>query len=122
MTDQKKIDDLLAELDQEYPECGFYIGAGWFPVVADALRRVQRTGVPWKLAQVKQKFCGLRVYIDFPDEVPEEGYNQILGIVQQAELDCSTLCESCGKTHDLSVPRFGVALCQECGKEERKDG
>lgn len=61
-----RANELLKEIGQENPPCGFGVGDGWFPHVAKALREINKVGIPWELAQVKQKFCQLRIYIDFP--------------------------------------------------------
>ena len=58
--------EFLKEIGQEYPPCGFSVGDGWKEPVYDALRQIAAVGIPWELAQVKQKFCQLRIYVDFP--------------------------------------------------------
>ena len=60
---RKRASDLCTEVGQEYPRSGFHVGDGWFPHVAKALREIAKVGVPWQLAQVKQKFCQLRIYV-----------------------------------------------------------
>lgn len=58
--------DFLESIGQKYPPCGYGIGDGWKEPVEAALRKIAAIGIPWELAQVKQKFCQLRIYIDFP--------------------------------------------------------
>lgn len=47
------------------PRCGFSIGEGWIPPVERAFEKMIAAGWDGKLSQVKQKFCQLRIYIDF---------------------------------------------------------
>lgn len=120
MVEQEKIDNLLREIGQPYPRCGFYIGTGWFPVVETALKAMASVPISWQLTQVKEKFCGLRIYYDIDERVDADDPNakicseKIDQIIAQAEHECNTMCESCGAPHGLSVPRAGQALCQGC--------
>lgn len=93
-----------------WPECGFSIGAGWMSEVDIALGRMIDAGWDGRLVQVKQKFCGLRIYVgQASDEIHE--------IIGETEARCNIMCEECGASHGLSIPRTGVALCEECQKK-----
>lgn len=102
-----KVDELLKRLDIKYPPCGFYIGDGWFPIVAQALEAMVLAGWDRDLQQVKQKFCGLRIYIGERHEPSEL-------IIRYAVQRCSVACEDCGKPHGLDNPMWGRALCEAC--------
>lgn len=132
--------DLCKEVGQEYPPCGFSVGDGWFEPVADALRKIAKVGIPWQLAQVKQKFCQLRIYVDV--ETPgvtrenhdsaknpwiwEEGhplkskYDEIHAIISEAEAICDTRCESCGAQTE-GGPASGWKGCKACKAAERAE-
>lgn len=100
----------LSSLGIEYPECGFNIGDGWYPIVLDALKEMVEAGWDKNLHQVKQKFCRLVIYIgDTNDEIKE--------IINNAVKLCDSVCEDCGNPHGLEVPRNGTALCDKCEKE-----
>lgn len=117
---KKFVTAFLVELGLEYPECGFDIGAGWMPPVFDAIRKMHATGLKFRLGQVKQKFCGLRIYYDtlgleWQDDHPD--HHKVLEIdriIETAQLACSLICENCGVPHDLSTPRSGRAYCKRC--------
>lgn len=115
---------LCKSLGIGYPDCGFYIGDGWYPAVADALKKIGRLGIKWKLGQVKQKFCTLRIYIDYLDEgiwdidhPNHDLYAQSQHFIAEAEEACNRICETCGVLHELEVPRSGTALCRPCRKK-----
>lgn len=105
---RSEVDSLLAELGIDYPPCGFHIGRGWLPHVAGALRRMCAAGWAKDLAQVKQKFGGLRLYTT--NVVSAE----VQAIIDEVELICDDLCEECGEPHGLRVPLSGLALCEGC--------
>lgn len=102
--------NLCKELGMDYPYCGFYIGDGWYPTVEKALRAAHDAGWCGPLAQVKQKFCQLRIYADNASELQRYFFSK-------AEAECDKLCETCGQPHGLDVPMSGVALCRKCRKE-----
>lgn len=126
---RKNVEELLKPLGQEYPECGFDIGDGWMPIVMEALTEMSKVDVKWQLSQVKQKFCGLRIYVDFErsehppwifqEEHPEHiRYLMIQKIIGEAEKKCAVACENCGALHSLTIPRAGTALCSKCQSVE----
>lgn len=102
-----KVNELLTSLDIKYPPCGFDIGDGWFPIVKQALMAMVLVGWDRDLQQVKQKFCGLRIYIGETNEAVD-------AIITYAEQRCSVTCEDCGKPHGLTDAGWGRALCKEC--------
>ena len=102
-----RIPTLLSRLGIAYPTWGFYIGDGWLPIVENALERMIVAGWDRNLAQVKQKFGGLRIYIGYTNEA-------ITRIIREAESACDKACEHCGALHGLEVPLSGLALCKEC--------
>jgi hypothetical protein len=119
---RKQAEDLCKELGIDYPDCGFYIGDGWFPVVAEALRGIGQIGLKWKLGQVKQKFCQLRIYAEFPGGEWEEShpdhdkYEAAKALIGIAEAACDVMCEGCGAVVD-GGPACGCKLCDTCRKD-----
>lgn len=142
--DRRKLTEFLKEIGQEYPPCGYCIGDGWKPHVEKALRAMAAVGIPWKLDQVKQKFCQLRIYFSIitprqetdPDEdfsgsviAPEDRYweeghplfskyTEMCNIVGDAEVACDAACEDCG-AYATPGPASGTKLCDPC-KERMK--
>lgn len=101
-------DDILAKHGIARPECGFCVGHGWLPIVDRALGDMIAAGWDKTLFQVKQKLCGLRIYIG-------PASRAVRAIIERAEHEAARACEKCGKPHGGPVyPRFGRALCEAC--------
>lgn len=98
---------MLSTRNIRYPYCGFDIGDGWYPSVVAALDKMIAAGWDKDLAQIKQKFGGLRIYIG-------QATDDVYQIIHGAEALCDTLCEGCGKPHGLKVPLSGMAYCEPC--------
>jgi hypothetical protein len=64
-------------------------------------------------AQVKQKFGGLRFYVDGADD-------HVYGMIRLAESLSYCICERCGATKNVSQNKEGwiLTLCDEC-REKR---
>lgn len=97
---EAKFPEMLAN-----PYGGFAVGKGWFPILEKLCDNIQ-SHIDWKneqfhkynrgqsvpqvtVAQIKEKFGGLRFYYDGGDE-------QIYGMVRMAESWASVTCEQCG--------------------------
>jgi len=102
---------ILKTLEIDEPDCSFYVGLGWMPVVEDALKKMIAVGWDRDLHQVKQKFAGLCIYIGHNND-------EIRNIIAEAKLQCYSLCEVCGKTRERKGIRTGWALCNACEKDE----
>lgn len=119
-----------------------YVPAGWDAVVAEALeslwRLQQDSGVSMRIAQIKEKLGGLRIYvhIDEPSagafEVVDERPSHtrlrssatpgsvrqaVHAIVDAAAARCESICETCGATGEL-INRQGY-LCVACPEHSR---
>lgn len=85
---------------------------GWDSVVDPLIK--QLVGMGCNIAQVKEKFGDLRVYID-------EGYTSEAGhLVSEATEKCSTTCAKCGAP-DSQIRSGGwlVVLCDACESERK---
>lgn len=115
------------------------VGEGWKPLVRKAFEkfreREEKAWFWWKriiIAQIKEKFGTLRIYVDFPSDwyfnnVAEGGMDKEDDLNREVEdylfkLDeeSSTVCEKCGITQaeDPTVKTAGpgwiVTLCDSC--------
>lgn len=106
-------------LREECPSCfgewtaEIAIGDGWVPLVRTLCRYLvsmsdgQQPGVV-RVLQVKEKFGGLRFYVD----APSEAESLVIGFAQTLSF---TICESCGATDTVKVEgAWRKALCSEC--------
>lgn len=107
------------ELYAKYPErfkdvyCGFSIGYGWISLVDEACSKLelecQRTGASYFVVQVKEKFGGLRLYIDI--EGPENG---LFRIASEYESKSYGICEDCGSPGALTKGGWARTVCSVC--------
>jgi hypothetical protein len=145
----------MLELDDLYPEVGIFgpqcisaeVGAGWRDLLVPCLEVLKRHGC--KAGQIKQKFCGLRFYWDYPDHIEKaraEWREQIRGmklddpnrprvpledesdaidvevgpVIARAEALSFRTCEDCGA--DLGEGRgekSGRNQCEACDALDR---
>lgn len=107
------------ELEKKYPTrfadvyCGFDVGAGWLPLIDELCQALEaeckRTGASYKVAQVKEKFGGLRFYID--TDGPE---NNLFDIEHAYEAKSFKICENCGQPGQLRQGGWWRTLCETC--------
>lgn len=104
----EKYDAFEARMTEQYPKMfsqpfgGFAIGEGWWPIVESLCHNIQHY-LDWinknhdahpvveqvVVAQIKEKFGGLRFYYDGGDD-------RVYGMVRMAESWASHSCETCG--------------------------
>lgn len=101
----QEYDAFVKQLETTYPQMfagqygGVTCGTGWWPIITSLCAGIQHY-IDWKnrqspvvpqvtVAQIKEKFGGLRFYYDGGDE-------QIRGMVTMAEAWASHACEECG--------------------------
>jgi hypothetical protein len=83
----------------------------WTLIVRDLISDLFSLGWDGNLAQMKEKFGGLRFYIG-------GGSDAIFDRIDQAEADSFRVCEGCGKPGN---PRGGPwirTLCDDCNEKE----
>ena len=66
------------------------------------------------LAQVKEKFGRLTVYVN---GTTDENWEEVHGLINDAALDSSETCEDCGKPGKIRTGAWLITLCDDC--EER---
>lgn len=95
---------------EEWVEC---IGPGWANIVRPVVERAVAKGVP--IAQVKEKFGGLRIYLDVRDKELEE-------MISEAEFEADVTCEICGTKENVSTRgKYWVkTLCEQHHKEREE--
>jgi hypothetical protein len=72
----------------------FGVGTGWFPIIKDLIEDLIKLGWNKQLCQVKEKFGGLRFYIN-------DGNNEIFKRITEAEKQSYETCEKCGEKGEL---------------------
>ena len=101
----EKYDAFAKQMEQRFPKMfngkygGFACGEGWWPILEKLCSNIQNH-IDWKnkqseivlqvtVAQIKEKFGGLRFYYEGGDE-------HINGMVRMAEAWADASCEECG--------------------------
>jgi len=100
--------------DDPIIDCGFFsIGKGWYQIVKDLIEDLIELGWDKQVVQVKEKFGGLRFYIN-------EGSREIHDRISEAEKLSHEICEICGKKGEMRTDiGWYSTLCKE-HYEERK--
>ena len=101
----EKYDAFAKHMEERFPKMfsgkygGFACGEGWWPILEKLCSNIQHH-IDWKnkqsevvpqvtIAQIKEKFGGLRFYYDGGDD-------EIRGMVRMAEAWADASCEECG--------------------------
>jgi hypothetical protein len=105
MSEEDRYEAFAKSMEEKYPKMfsqpygGFAIGEGWWPILQALCSNIQHY-LNWKnresevvpqvvVAQIKEKFGGLRFYYDGGDD-------QVTGMVRMAEAWADKSCETCG--------------------------
>lgn len=84
------------------------VGKGWGDIIERLVSDLKTLGWDGQVTQVKEKFGGLRFYI-------EGGSAAIFERIQQAEKEANKTCERCGKPGTLDKTHYWVVTnCPEC--------
>jgi ribosomal protein L37AE/L43A len=90
---------------------------GWLQIIDDLSRKITELDPDVQASQVKEKFGGLRFYID-------GGSDEVHKLIEEAEEESYKTCEKCGTKENVSVTKTGwiITLCDKCSKERNKEG
>jgi hypothetical protein len=135
MSDEfEKYDVFAKRMEERFPKMfsgkygGFACGEGWWPIIEKLCANIQHHTDWWNknrearpiveqvvVAQIKEKFGGLRFYYDGGDE-------QIRGMVQMAEAWADSSCETCGAPGKRRDGGWIKTLCDhhEAERQQRK--
>lgn len=91
----------------------FGVGDGWIPLVQNLIEEAIEAGWNKQICQVKEKFGGLRFYINgAPDEVYE--------IIRKYEELSYETCIVCGEKGELRYGGWLLTLCDKHHEENEK--
>ncbi len=109
------------------PRCGMGVGRGWEALVRELCQAIEDllpAESDFKVAQIKEKFGGLRFYTE-PNTLPEDTNRNIARLIFLVECRSFGACEVCGKPgkSEPGGSRYGwvKTLCVE-HMEERSRG
>ena len=86
----------------------FEVELGWFPLIKDLITDLIELGWNKEVCQVKEKFGGLRFYIN-------DGSDEVFNRIHKAEKESLTICEITGKVGELrtNIPWFRTLTDEE---------
>lgn len=106
-----KVEELLTKYPRLLGDLPYIaVGEGWYELL-DRLCRVlehhtKHSKIDVKAVQVKEKFGGLRIYVDGSDDY-------VLGAIALAETMSYSICEVCGKPGAPNSTGWIRTLCDE---------
>lgn len=101
MTDEK---NPLSVISDRFPPNWYPnidVMAGWYPLVLQVHNDIMAIKSDYIPVQVKEKFGGLRYYIDYSGEWTDEQLVSVKEIIAFAEQKSFTICEVCGEPSKL---------------------
>ena len=112
------------ELTTKFPELFKYVAIcvddGWYNLIHSVCMAIteycteQNISKP-NIAVIKEKFGGLRIYADYPEDCMEHQWAVIEGIISRAENESLKICEECGSTEDVTTKGSYIkTLCGKC--------
>jgi hypothetical protein len=132
---EQEYDNFVKRMEETYPKMfsgrygGFAISQGWWPIIESLCANIQ-SHIDWKneqrdkyqrglgceqvvVAQIKEKFGGLRFYYDGGDDT-------ISGMVRMAEAWADKSCETCGAPGKRRGGGWVRTLCDHHEEEYQK--
>lgn len=101
-------------IDQTCMCWGFECGDGWFGIINDLSKKIVEIAPDVEAVQVKEKFGGLRFYIN-------GGTDEVYALINKAEDLSYKTCEYCGSTENVTQTRgWIVSLCPLCKLEQEQ--
>ena len=90
---------------------GLEVGDGWYGLLDELFGKMVGLDKKVRLTQVKEKFGGLRAYID-------GGVDGMFELIEEYEEKSINICEICGKRGKRVDDGWFRTLCEDCrGKE-----
>jgi hypothetical protein len=122
VTEETKYDEFVKRMEETYPKMfagkygSFAVGKGWYPILETLCANIQ-SHIDWRVkqgqdiaqvevAQIKEKFGGLRFYYSGGDD-------EISGMVRMAEAWADIACEECGAAGKRRSGGWIRTLCDQ---------
>lgn len=87
------------------------VGAGWQPILDRLEERLNEVAPGYEVCQIKEKFGGLRYYVDLPEGAD---WDAAMDAVLAAEEESFRTCEECGAPGESKGPGWIRTLCDPC--------
>jgi len=90
------------------------VGEGWQAIVERLHGDLLALDPDCQVAQIKEKFGGLRYYINISEGVEDETQRKMYALTYEAEADSMSTCEVCGQPGRPSTARFWIkTVCSD---------
>ena len=106
---------------------GITCSKGWYGIIYDAINGLSKVkednpDCSISIAQVKEKFGQLRIYID-TEGCSKECRKKLYSVISEAENKANRTCERCGSTENVETkgPGWVSTLCRKCRVLKEKD-
>lgn len=98
--------------DRQYLTASGGVGDGWVPLLDKLCEELFKLGWNGHLAQMKEKFGGLRFYAD---KLPKDKLEEARAAIHAAEKASYITCEDCGAPGSLRKQRPWIrTMCDPC--------
>jgi len=104
-------DQYGGDISQTCMGWGMSCGDGWFKLIDELSGKLEQYRVV--AAQVKEKFGGLRFYLESCDS---EIYDIVNELINNAEHKSYEICETCGSPGSLRRGGWMTTACDKCQK------
>jgi hypothetical protein len=94
------------------------IGDGWKDILLKLKHDLAATGVVYKICQIKEKFGGLRFYVDIMEPASEAKTDEFHALIGKAEDDSYKTCERCGEPGLPGGKGWIKTACVKCRAKE----
>lgn len=102
----------------QIPDWADDVGEGWRLILEQLHAEVILIDPNYRAVQIKEKFGGLRAYLEWSTQLSIEDYELLNGYVRDAEDMSYQTCEYCGAPGVLSHDNYWLkTLCTKCNKE-----
>lgn len=115
----EKCKAVAPRLFKKFPYCGMSVGKGWHPLVLEISAAVESMitdddDMP-SIAQIKEKFAGLRFYVNNSTE-------EMNNLIHTLCLKADSICEFCGNPGEYRDDQYWVkTLCDKCNEERNNN-
>lgn len=99
---------------------GIECGRGWYKIIRATIDTINRYCKKYdilddiRIAQIKEKFGGLRIYINYSNNTLTAHYKAIEAIINEGAVEASKTCEVCGRPGKLRRDDYLQTLCWIC--------
>ena len=94
------------------------VGFGWHSLLDQLHQELIILDPDYKTAQVKEKFAGLRVYVDVSD--PGK-LNAVYDVIHKYEKLSAGICENCGNPGEITNTVWRKTFCPSCTRSWMHD-